>query len=121
MKKLNNNGFTLVELLATVALLSVISTIVIGGFSATLTKIDDQELTSKKELIYSATDLYLSNHPNLRSTFQKGSCTINISSLVEEGLIEKKDTKDSQNSPLGPYITYQEEYILTDNPGTLCE
>lgn len=60
----NKQGFTLIELLATVALLGVLIAVAYPKVMEHVKTQEDNLISSKKELIYSATELYLGEHEN---------------------------------------------------------
>lgn len=57
---MNNKGFTLVELLAVMVILTVISLITVGGISASLEKRDIKECEEQQELAIGAAKIYFS-------------------------------------------------------------
>ncbi len=60
--KLNNKGFTLVELLAVMVILITISLVSVGGITSSLTKRDAKECEEQQELAVSAAKIYFSLH-----------------------------------------------------------
>ena len=58
--KINNKGFTLVELLAVMVILISISLVAVGGITSSLTKRENKELEEQKELAISAAKIYFS-------------------------------------------------------------
>ena len=58
--KLNNKGFTLVELLAVMVILITISLVSVGGVTSSLTKRDVKECQEQQELAVSAAKIYFS-------------------------------------------------------------
>ena len=55
--KLNKNGFTLVELLAVLAILVTILLVVIPSVTSSLSRNEKKELESKKQLVVNAVEL----------------------------------------------------------------
>ena len=57
---MNNKGFTLVELLAVILILTGISLVAVAGISASLGKRDKKECEEQKELAKNAAKIYFS-------------------------------------------------------------
>jgi type IV pilus assembly protein PilA len=95
MKKVNNKGFTLVELLAVLVIMIAIAAIAIPTISAALDRsrgnLDDQ----KKKLLESAAEIYVSEHKN---SFN-GTC-ISIETLYNEGYIDEDAANDSNGNKI---------------------
>ena len=58
--KLNNKGFTLVELLAVMVILVSVSFVAVGGITKSLQKRDNKECEEQKQLAISAAKIYFS-------------------------------------------------------------
>jgi len=84
MKK---NGFTLVELLATITILAILAVVSVVAIESTLKKTGDKSTIIQKESIISAAKAYVAD--NL-STCRTG-CNIHVDQLVEQGLLEEKE------------------------------
>ena len=92
---INNKGFTLVELLGVIVILSIIAAIAIPTVSTSLNKQKTKELEHKKEQIVSKVELYyekIKNNNNLsnKSDFSKGSCYITLEWLKENDFVTGK-------------------------------
>ena len=61
---MNNKGFTLVELLAVILILTGISLVVVAGISASLGKRDKKECEEQIELAKNAAKIYFSLNPD---------------------------------------------------------
>lgn len=59
-KKLNNNGFTLVELLAVFVILISVSFVAVGGITSSLERNEIRECERQQELAVSAAKIYFS-------------------------------------------------------------
>ena len=59
-RKLNNKGFTLVELLAVMVILVSVSMVAVGGISASLERRDIWECEEQQELAVNASKIYFS-------------------------------------------------------------
>lgn len=64
---MNNKGFTLVELLAVLAMLGAISLIVVSGISSSLERQDIKDCESQKTLVINAAKIYFSLNNNKTS------------------------------------------------------
>lgn len=108
MKKLNNKGFTLIELLAVIVILIAIIGIAIPSITASLernkAKVDD----SKKQIIISAAELYVSDHKN-SLIVSSGSCYITIERI--EDYLSDNDIKDINDNNFTGKIVFN----LDDN------
>jgi len=84
--KLNNKGFTLVELLAVILILVTVSLVAVGGISNSLLNRDVKECKEQQELAVSAAKMYF-------SLDGKGSASVTISTLKSAGYIKNGDNK----------------------------
>ena len=64
---MNNKGFTLVELLAVIVILSGVSLVVVGSISSSLIKRDQKECEEQIELAKNAAKIYFSLNENINS------------------------------------------------------
>ena len=62
--KLNNKGFTLVELLAVIVILLAISMVAIPNITASLEKNKNRLSESQKKIIVSSAELFISENKN---------------------------------------------------------
>lgn len=90
MKKLDNRGFTLVELLAVVAIIVIIMGIAIPNISSSIERSNAKKDKAMEKVIKSAGELYVSKY---KSTILEKSqrCYINVSTLIEEGYLNGDD------------------------------
>lgn len=84
--KLNNKGFTLVELLAVILILVSVSFVAVGSISNSLKKRDVKECEEQQELAVSAAKMYF-------SLDGKGSTSVTISTLKSKGYIKDGNSK----------------------------
>ena len=99
-KKLNNKGFTLVELLATVVILLAISTIAVTSISAAMDRQNEKKDQEMLNLIISYGRLYIEEHKN------DTSC-VSISTLkAEYNLDDSVLKKSTDNSTLTGVIKF---------------
>ena len=91
---INKKGFTLVEILVVVALISVIMIIAIPSIMSVNKKMNEREFAAKKELIISAAEMY--GKDNKDSLFPGSSTTssVTVQVLLDNKYIEPdKDNK----------------------------
>ncbi|MEE3343358.1 MAG: prepilin-type N-terminal cleavage/methylation domain-containing protein [Bacilli bacterium] len=87
--KLNNKGFSLIELLAVLVILIAIMSIAMPSISSSLERNKDKQTKAKKALIESAAELYVTDHKNEVSN---NDC-ITIDTLINEGYLEDDEIK----------------------------
>lgn len=97
MKKLNNKGFTLVELLAVLVILVAIMSIAIPSISSSLERSKGKQEESKHKILESAAELYVTDH---RNSITKSSCVITLETLLNENYIDADAATDSDGNPL---------------------
>ena len=96
MKKLNNKGFTLVEILAVVVILGIIATILIPAVGLIITKNKEDNYKNLKNSILSAAKVYMSdNRYNIK--LAEGNCNSsntyrNIDNISNEEINDNKLT-----------------------------
>ena len=125
MKKLNNKGFTLVELLAVLVILVAIMSIAIPSISSSLERSKGKQEESKYKILESAAELYVTDH---RNSIKKSSCNIPLDTLVTENYIDEDAATDSDGNPLDSSscvtytksdegkITYEYKISCSNNP-----
>ena len=77
---MNKKGFTLVELLAVIVILSSISLIVVSSVTASLQRRDEKECEEQIELAKNAAKIYFSIN-NCTVKLRRDSCDVNIETL----------------------------------------
>ena len=120
-------GFTLVELLGVIILISLLMVIVFPAIINSIKKTSSNTDNMTLELIYNASDIYIKNHINDFPKVEGNKYVITLKELVEEDLLTS-NIKLSNNKIDNKCIevtyseSYQynlkdecEEFILTDN------
>jgi len=98
MKK---NGFTLVELLATIVILCITITIVIVQVDKNIKDANDFGNKMQKEAIESAALIYAEDYRNnLSNINEKKVDTVSLETLINQGLLEEKDVKNIDKSSI---------------------
>lgn len=117
--KLNNKGFTLVELLAVLAILIAIMAIAIPSISSSLERTKAKQNESRKKIITSAAELYVADHKNAiyKNLENNGtdSCYILISDINYLTEDEMKDADDKDLSGNYVIFTKPNSYIFSEN------
>jgi len=80
--KINNKGFTLVELLAVMVILISISFVAVGGITESLERTDKKECERQKEIAVGAAKIFLSLNEDVTG--------VKISKLVSDGYLDAK-------------------------------
>ncbi len=81
-------GFTLVELIATIAIMALIGLVISTNMLGMFSKEEDRDLESFKERIEEAACMYAELDENKHSLCESG-CTISINELINKGYIEE--------------------------------
>ena len=122
--KINNKGFTLIELLAVLVILTAIMGIVIPNVSSSLERSKNKQDDSKKKLMESAAEIYVSDHKNrIYSNMTGTSCNIKVSTLFEEGLITKETLTNSKDGEFNGCVLFTKnnmKFEYKDSCGTEC-
>lgn len=100
MKILDNRGFTLVELLAVVAILVVIMVIAIPNISSSIERSNDKKNSAMEKVLKSEAELYVSKHKASINASASNECYISVDSLVDEGYISFDDLDGYENGCL---------------------
>mgnify|MGYP004559146275 CR=1 FL=1 len=112
---MNKKGFTLVELVITIALLGVLGMVIVSNMSGILNKEQDKQYDLFKSTLTKAACSYI--HLNAGKTVRntcvtKGKCSVAVNVLLEQGLISDDDLIDPRkqakiSSKTYVAITYQ--------------
>lgn len=125
MMKLNNKGFTLVELLAVLVVLSAIMGLAIPTFSSTLDRSKINQEEQRKERIESASEVYVTDnrdeiYSNL-SVNEIDKCSIEVKKLVGNGYVNTEDaTIDSTDYVIFTKSNNTYEYSENANGLSSC-
>lgn len=100
---MNKKGFTLVELMATIGLLAIMSLVIGVNITSILKTTKQREEDFNKEQIKKAACVYYSSeelNPN-------GSTNITVENLIESGLLD--ETYRNENGKITVYVTDDNE------------
>ena len=119
MRKLNNKGFTLVELLAVVVILVIIMTVALPNISSSIERSQNKQDAAMEKVIISAGELYVSKHKasikNKLSTIS--SCSISVQDLTSENYLSSEDVSNYSSSCLnynGSNFEYKDSGCVAD-------
>lgn len=98
---INDKGFTLVEILAVITILSLLIVFVVPNFLSLLNKSKASTIDIQKQMIISAARLYVEDCNNLQNknvtcnfTVTDGKTIINLNDLISNGYINEVKNKD---------------------------
>ena len=113
------NGFTLVELLAILAILSAIVLVSVPSIISTNKKSQEQNYDQYTTNIENATEIYIETHPDRYATLKtthNTTVTINTEDLVASGVIQGTLTNPKTNVQL---INEASSVTVKNQNGTL--
>lgn len=114
MNKLNNKGFTLVELLAVLVILVAIMSIAIPTINSSLERSKNSQNEQRKKLLESAAELYVADNKN---NIDK-NC-VRIRELKKSGYINGDAMKDADGEIFSGCVVFtygDDNYVYSDNP-----
>lgn len=120
MKKLNNKGFTLVELLAVLVILIAITSIAIPSISAALERNKARQDADRIKVLENAAQLYVSdNRQRINNSLseEKKFCKIKLETLKQNGYLDEEAIKDSNEKEFDKVILYD----FTEKTYTYCK
>ena len=99
-------GFTLVELIATISIIALLSIVIIPSVLNQLGNKKEEISESNKQLIYTATDNYLSYNTEKYPMIPKDVYCITLETLVNNGELKSpiKDFKTGNEIPLNKVV-----------------
>ncbi len=92
---MNKKGFTLAEILGVVVIISLLSIIIIPPVINKIRNNEEKSLEIQNELIYSATDEYVSDNKDQFNT-QTNAC-ISVQTLIDEGKLANSTSITGEN------------------------
>lgn len=104
--KLNNKGFTLVELLAVLVILVTILLIAIPSITSTISRNKDKELKARQSLIVSEMELYVDSHKNTTKNFRNGACAYSTEQMQNLNMVSSDNLLDGDNKLIEGCVYY---------------
>lgn len=118
---MNNKGFTLVELLAVLILVSVIMTIAIPSIGSSMSRAKKKENASSIKILESAAEFYVSDYKyNINDSLEQ--CYITINELLNNDFITEDDVVDSDGNEFTGVIVYDRKknsFKYNENIGSI--
>lgn len=119
----NQKGFTMIELLATLVIIAIISTLTITAFSSYIKTTKEQKLKISEDSIQEVSILYAKEY---REVLEKNNTTntycITIEELIQKGYLKENilDNQIKKNSYIKVYknednLTYETSSLITSN------
>ena len=97
-------GFTLIELIAVLVILTIIMSIAIPSISASIERSKEKQRNAKIKIMESAAEIYIVDR---KSLITSSSCYVKIDELISSTLINADDKIDpTTNSDFGGCILY---------------
>ena len=84
---MKNKGFTLIELLGVVVILSLLIILVFPNIIGSVKKSSEKTDELTYQVIYNATDLYISKYPSMFPKIDGNKFSLTLSELVSEDLL----------------------------------
>ena len=100
---MNKKGFTLVELIAIVAILAMITALAVPNITKEVTANETQQNKVKNETIENAAKVYASKYYADRLVMKNNNCNIefDFDDMEKDGIISTKDLECSASSKIG--------------------
>lgn len=109
MKKINNKGFTLIEVLAVLVILVAITRIAIPTITSSMERTKERQNDAKKEMLAAYAEEYVQDNKNeIYKILVNGvnSCAISIEELKEKGYIKNDAELDVDGNEINGYIIF---------------
>ena len=97
-KKLNKRGFSLVELLAVIAIVGVISVLAIAGVTRYIDSAKNEKISQDKKSVSMAAQLYLQANRELYPKLIGDETRVNIADLKNKNYLKENITNDAGDS-----------------------
>lgn len=120
IKKINNNGFTLVELLAVLVILSAIMGIAIPSITSSMERSKAKQNKSKYKMLESFAELYVTDHKNAvyKKLGENNTCYIDLSNEEYKKYLADDSLKDVDGNQISGFIIFDKTsnaYTYKDN------
>ena len=103
----DNRGFTIIELVAVIAILLIIMAIAMPSITALLGRTEEKISKEKEKAFISAAREYVSNNYNSLSLDSNNKCYIPLSYLNSKGYLSNNSYKDTDGNAYTGNITYK--------------
>ena len=95
-------GFTLAELLGVIVILGLICLVAFPPIMDSIKKSKNNISEATLNIIYSATDIYVNNHPRVFKLIENNKYCLKIQNLIDEGNLSKDLTDPDTNKKIDP-------------------
>lgn len=119
---LNRRGFTLVELLAVLVILSAIMGIALPSITSSMERSKDKQNKSKQNMLESFAEIYVADHKNAIYNYLDkkaiSKCYISIKTLKDKGYLSDEADLDSDGKEIEGYIIFNRQdnsYLYKDS------
>lgn len=120
---MNKKGFTLVEMIATILVITILTLLVVPNILNSVNNKRKDISSTAKQMIYDATDMYVKDNSESYPIENDAVYCIKLETLVNSGRLSKpvKDLKNDREIPLNYYVKTtideygQYSYVLVDN------
>ncbi len=106
---MNNKGFTLVELLAVLVILSAVMWVAIPSLGSSMERAKKKQNNVNTKVLIAAAEMYVADHRYAILKQKSSSCYIDISTLLEGSYIPGDSAVDTNGNELGGVIVYTKE------------
>ena len=109
---MNDKGFTLVELLAILIILTTILMIAIPSITSSIERNKQKIKLKKLDIIETAAIEYNSKYKNKFQdyySFYDGYCCLDVEDIRDVGLLSDDDLLDADKSDIGGFVCYDNE------------
>ncbi len=121
---MNNKGFTLVELIAVLAVMLTILLIAIPSISSTIDR-NKENLSSKSiDIIKAASEIYVSTYlkKDIKTSYNNGTCYIKITDLINKDILSLDEIKESsKDNEIDKIIIYKENNSIVVSKSTTIQ
>ena len=113
MKKLDNKGFTLVELISVLVILIAIMAVAVPSISKSLGRSKEKQLERNKKVLENAAEFYVTNNKDeIFGSSGTDNCYIELDELVSKNYVDKSVIIDSEGNNLSGLIVFGAMYLL---------
>lgn len=121
---MNNKGFTLVELIAVLAVMLTILLIAIPSISSTIDR-NKENLSSKSiDIIKAASEIYVSTYlkKDIKTSYNNGTCYVKITDLINKDILSLDEIKESsKDNEIDKIIIYKENNSIVVSKSTTIQ
>lgn len=121
---MNNKGFTLVELIAVLAVMLTILLIAIPSISSTIDR-NKENLSSKSiDIIKAANEIYVSTYlkKDIKTSYNNGTCYVKITDLINKDILSLDEIKESsKDNEIDKIIIYKENNSIVVSKSTTIQ